>query len=641
MKQKILPITLLLSILAFLTFSVIPAFAQESSYTYELNNFNQSNYENQMLNYINQERQKEGLPSFKMAPQLVELARMKSQDMITNKYFSHNSPTFGSPFDMMKKFGISYGTAGENLAGHYSVLGAHQALMNSAGHKKNILNPSFTHIGLGIVKGGQYGMMFTQLFTGEPKFSEATPQEGSGSENNDNSESTDWNKYLIDLINAERQKNGLAKLSTNDRLSQIARLKGEEMVEKSYLAYRSPTYGYMEDMLKTFDIPFLEVKENIVGSPDVKKGHEALMNSSRHKGVILNPDFSQVGVAVVPGGNYGFNIIEIFLKTGINNDQDSQNPGTDPVPNPKPTPEPKPEPVPTPKPVPAPEPQKPEANGEMKLETQMIELINKDRTQKGLAALKVNGKLTEIARMKAKDMEEKGYLGYTSPTYGRTAEILSKSGISYSKLAESIVAAGSIESAHNALMAAATHKGNILNSQVQEVGVGIVKSARYGYIMVEIFIGAGTDSSGPKPEPKQNPDNTSGQLTAQEEKEQEMLELINKARKEVGIAPLAMDQSLVKVARIKSQDMIDKKYFAHNSPTYGSPFEMMDSFGIKYRYAGENLAGHYSVSGAHEALMNSAGHRKNILNPNFTHIGIGIVDGGPYNTMFTQMFVGY
>ncbi|KJS82352.1 MAG: hypothetical protein JM58_15200 [Peptococcaceae bacterium BICA1-8] len=171
--------------------------------------------------------------------------------------------------------------------------------------------------------------------------------------------------------------------------------------------------------------------------------------------------------------------------------------------------------------------------------------------------------------------------------------------------------------------------------------------------MVEIFIGAGTDNSGPKPEPlpqpkpqpepepEQNPGNTSGQLTAQEKKEQEMLELINKARKEAGVAPLVMDSSLVKVARIKSQDMIDKKYFAHNSPTYGSPFEMMDSFGIKYRYAGENLAGHYSVSGAHEALMNSSGHRKNILNSNFTHIGIGIVDGGPYNTMFTQMFVGY
>ena len=94
------------------------------------------------------------------------------------------------------------------------------------------------------------------------------------------------------------------------------------------------------------------------------------------------------------------------------------------------------------------------------------------------------------------------------------------------------------------------------------------------------------------------------------------------------------------VARLKSQDMIDNNYFSHNSPTYGSPFDMMKSYDIKYVYAGENLAGNPSIQDAHESLMNSQGHRENILNPNFTHIGIGVREGSKYGKMITQMFVG-
>lgn len=121
--------------------------------------------------------------------------------------------------------------------------------------------------------------------------------------------------------------------------------------------------------------------------------------------------------------------------------------------------------------------------------------------------------------------------------------------------------------------------------------------------------------------------------------EYKMLELVNKERAEAGVKPLVMDKELVKVARIKSQDMIDKNYFDHTSPTYGDPFAMMKTFGIKFAYAGENLAGNQTVEKAHKALMNSPGHRSNILNPNYTHIGIGIIEGGPYSSMFTQLFI--
>ncbi len=121
--------------------------------------------------------------------------------------------------------------------------------------------------------------------------------------------------------------------------------------------------------------------------------------------------------------------------------------------------------------------------------------------------------------------------------------------------------------------------------------------------------------------------------------EQNMLKLINSARSENDLPPLKSDMELANVARIKSQDMIDNDYFSHYSPTYGSPFDMMKDFGIDYVEAGENIAGNRSVKNAHEGLMNSPGHRKNILNPNFTHIGLGIKDGGPYGKMFTQMFI--
>lgn len=122
--------------------------------------------EAQMLQLVNAERTKAGLPALQADPQLAKTARAKSQDMITYNYFDHQSPDLGSPFDQMRAAGIRYTTAGENIAGNHSVEAAHQALMNSPGHRANILNPAFKKIGIGIVHGGPYGMMFTQQFIG-------------------------------------------------------------------------------------------------------------------------------------------------------------------------------------------------------------------------------------------------------------------------------------------------------------------------------------------------------------------------------------------------------------------------------------------------------------------------------------------
>ncbi len=120
-----------------------------------------------------------------------------------------------------------------------------------------------------------------------------------------------------------------------------------------------------------------------------------------------------------------------------------------------------------------------------------------------------------------------------------------------------------------------------------------------------------------------------------------MLTLINQDRRKEGLKELTFDNELIRIARLKSQDMEKEGYFAHTSPNYGTPFEMMKSFGVTYKTAGENLAGHSSVESAHKALMNSAGHRKNILNSSFSKIGIGIEKSNRYGLLITELFVGY
>ncbi|MFZ5944940.1 MAG: CAP domain-containing protein [Bacillota bacterium] len=144
----------------------------------------------------------------------------------------------------------------------------------------------------------------------------------------------------------------------------------------------------------------------------------------------------------------------------------------------------------------------------------------------------------------------------------------------------------------------------------------------------------------PAPQPAPAPAPAPAPVSGISADEKLMLDLVNKERAANGLQPLQIDMQLVKLARMKSQDMITNNYFSHTSPTYGSPFDMMKANGVTYRTAGENLAGAPSVSTAHTNLMNSEGHRKNILSSNFTHVGIGIIDGGPYGKMFTQLFIG-
>lgn len=120
--------------------------------------------------------------------------------------------------------------------------------------------------------------------------------------------------------------------------------------------------------------------------------------------------------------------------------------------------------------------------------------------------------------------------------------------------------------------------------------------------------------------------------------EEEVVRLVNVERAKYGLSALKINWELSRVARYKSQDMHDNNYFSHTSPTYGSPFDMMKSFGISYRTAGENIAkGYTNPQAVVTGWMNSSGHRANILNSSFTQIGVGYVASGNY---WTQMFIG-
>ena len=139
-----------------------PAQTEETT---EQASYQLSQYEQQVVDLTNQERAKQGLPALKVDLELSKVAREKSLDMQKNNYFSHTSPTYGSPFDMMKQFGISYKTAGENIAkGQRTPQEVVNAWMNSSGHRQNILSSNFTHIGVGYVAEGNY---WTQQFIGK------------------------------------------------------------------------------------------------------------------------------------------------------------------------------------------------------------------------------------------------------------------------------------------------------------------------------------------------------------------------------------------------------------------------------------------------------------------------------------------
>ena len=124
------------------------------------------------------------------------------------------------------------------------------------------------------------------------------------------------------------------------------------------------------------------------------------------------------------------------------------------------------------------------------------------------------------------------------------------------------------------------------------------------------------------------------------EQENEVIRLVNVQRVNNGLQPLTANWQLSRVARYKSADMANKGYFSHTSPTYGSPFKMMESFGLSFSAAGENIAyGQSTPAQVMNSWMNSPGHRSNILNGTYTQIGVGLAKNRNGVCYWTQMFM--
>ena len=148
--------------------------------------------------------------------------------------------------------------------------------------------------------------------------------------------------------------------------------------------------------------------------------------------------------------------------------------------------------------------------------------------------------------------------------------------------------------------------------------------------------GTSTDQSGTGESDSQKSENTTAEMTQAEA----VLKLVNAERSKAGLQPLTLSDKLTNIAYTKAKDMADKGYFSHESPTYGSPFDMLKQFGVSYSYAGENIAaGQKTAEEVMNSWMNSSGHKANILNKNYTQIGVGFYRGGQYGTEWVQLFI--
>ncbi len=441
--------------------------------------------EQQMLDLVNRERAAAGLDGLQSDSALVKLARLKARDMVDNRYFDHNSPTYGSPFDMMKRFGVSYSFAGENLAMAPSVASAHKALMESPGHRANILNKNYDRAGIGIVVSGGYRYC-VQIFTGGQREASAPANipDGTGSaprqpqqpgQSSDAAGDLSAEEILmVQLINQERARNGLPRVSPDSLIFKMARLKAKDFVENNYFAHTSPKYGTFRDMLNGFGVKYTSAGECLALSTSVTRAHGALMNSPGNRANILNPKYQRVGIGIAVKGSHRY-IVQIYTDDGLS------RPSSPSVKPPAPLAGAMPNPG-------GPGVAEQVTAGLTAEEQRMLNLVNSERAKNGLAPLKANTKLTEVARLKARDMIDRNYFSHTSPTYGSPFDMMRSFGVSYRTAGENLAGAPAVDVAHINLMNSPGHRANILNAGFKEAGIGILNGGPYGKMFVQMFI---------------------------------------------------------------------------------------------------------------------------------------------------------
>lgn len=204
--------------------------------------------------------------------------------------------------------------------------------------------------------------------------------------------------------------------------------------------------------------------------------------------------------------------------------------------------------------------------------------------------------------------------------------------------------------AHTAAPTPVTTQASSIATSTRAHGSVTIKEAPIGFPsnVADLFPPAGNPSnqapsnptnqvpSSPTNPTPSTPSPTTGQAQDSSKFAQQVLDLVNKERSKAGLGALTMNAELSKMAMVKAQDMYNNNYFDHNSPTHGSPFEMMKEFGITYNSAGENIAkGQSTPTQVMNEWMNSPGHKANILNSSYTKIGVAY-----YNSEWVQEFTG-
>ncbi|AEF92974.1 Sporulation uncharacterized protein YkwD [Desulfotomaculum nigrificans CO-1-SRB] len=287
----------------------------------------------------------------------------------------------------------------------------------------------------------------------------------------------------------------------------------------------------------------------------------------------------------------------------------------------------------------------------------MVALVNQTRAKAGLPALTYDRDLSIQAAKNLDYYQSTGKIPSSATLY----QIAQNNG--YSSLGQTIVTGSTVQAMVDKQLKYYGSR-SILNSKYNRIGL-VIADTSYGKLCVQLLAYKQETQAQPAPRPAPAPQPAPAPASQPEptpapapqpaptpapapqpasfmnKLQQQVVDLVNAERAKYGLPPLVAKQDLTNVAQLKAQDMYQNKYFSHTSPTYGSPFDMMRKYGISYTYAGENIAmGQTTAQQVMNDWMNSEGHRANILNPNYTEIGVGVAPSYTgYGYTWVQEFV--
>ncbi len=254
----------------------------------------------------------------------------------------------------------------------------------------------------------------------------------------------------------------------------------------------------------------------------------------------------------------------------------------------------------------------------------LLRMINTKRIEKGVKPLKWGFRIERAAERHSVDMATKAYMAHRSPSGATLTRRLKHSGISrWTRAAENITTAASERAAYNRWLGNSSNRRKMLDARYTHIGIGVTEGGDKGNVYTLNLV--------------QNPRLKKGIPAAAKN----ILNLVNAERSKVGASPLKWGYALAKAGQLHSRDMMDHRYFSHTSQDGRGVTGRLAEVGIKgWWSAGENIAGAGSSTRAFEQWMNSNGHRRNMLNPSFTHVGIGIATDGAFS-IFTMDLVEY